>query len=162
MTDADEVTARVEREQEEARRTDVLRRIAKQNGTTVEFEREQALRKRLGAKDVDDSIDAIAARRRAAMNTDAALESAAPAAASESTVVPVSNPAPASFIIAVIWAVAAVIIAIVLLATAQDESYGGDAYTGIQNAVMLAVRGMAFLLLGSAALGLIVATRRDR
>ncbi len=69
---------------------------------------------------------------------------------------------PASMMIAVIWALVAVILAIVLLAGAQDGTYGGDAYTGIQNAVMLAVRGIAFLLFGSAALGLVVATRQDR
>lgn len=68
----------------------------------------------------------------------------------------------ASLTIASIWAIAAVIFAIALLAGAQDASYGGDAYTGIQNAVMLAVRGIAFLLFGSAALGLVIATRRDR
>jgi hypothetical protein len=68
----------------------------------------------------------------------------------------------ASLVIAGIWAGVAVILAIVLLTAAQDESYGGDAYTGMQNAVMLAVRGIACLLFGSAALGLVVATRRDR
>jgi len=70
-----------------------------------------------------------------------------------------SSPAPV--IIAWLWAAVAVIVAIVLIAGAQDESYGGDAYTGMQNAVMLAVRGIAFLLIGSAALGLIVAHKRD-
>jgi small-conductance mechanosensitive channel len=69
---------------------------------------------------------------------------------------------PASLGVAIIWAIAAVIFAIVLLAGAQDASYGGDAYTGIQNAVMLAVRGIAFLLFGSAALGIVIATRQDR
>jgi len=70
-------------------------------------------------------------------------------------------PSPAPAIIAWLWAAVAVIMAIVLIAGAQDESYGGDAYTGMQNAVMLAVRGIAFLLIGSAALGLIVAYKRD-
>ena len=41
-----------------------------------------------------------------------------------------------------------VAIAIVLLIAAKDVSYGGDAYTGIQNAVMLAVRGIAQHLFG--------------
>jgi hypothetical protein len=75
---------------------------------------------------------------------------------------PPSNPSPAPLIIATVWAVAAVIFAIILLGGANDMSYGGDAYTGIQNAVMLAVRGIAFLLFGSAALGFVVASRRDR
>lgn len=67
-----------------------------------------------------------------------------------------------SLTFAVIWAIAAVIFGGVLLAAAQDVTYGADAYTGIQNAVMLAVRGIAFLLFGSAAIGLIIATRADR
>ena len=86
----------------------------------------------------------------------------ASAGESPATSNPVTNGTPGSLILAIIWAVLAVIFAIVLLASAKDEAYGGDAYTGIQNAVMLAVRGIAFLLFGSAALGLIVATWRKR
>jgi hypothetical protein len=74
----------------------------------------------------------------------------------------VTSPSSASLTVAVIWALAAVIFAMVLLSGAEDAAYGGDAYTGIQNAVMLAVRGIAFLLFGSAALGIVIATRRDR
>ncbi len=89
---------------------------------------------------------------------------------SETSPEPVVNPEPARvtrlstapLAIAVIWAIGAVICAIVLLVSAQDVAYGGDAYTGIQNAVELAVRGIAFLLFGSAALGLIVALRREQ
>lgn len=69
---------------------------------------------------------------------------------------------PLSLGVATVWAIVAVIFAIILLVSAQDASYGGDAYTGIQNAVMLAVRGIAFLLFGSAALGFVIASRRDR
>jgi hypothetical protein len=72
------------------------------------------------------------------------------------------TPDPASLTLAGIWGVIAVIFAIVLLSGAKDAAYGGDAYTGIQNAVTLAVRGIAFLLFGSAALGFVIATRRDR
>jgi hypothetical protein len=61
-----------------------------------------------------------------------------------------------------VWACLAVIFAIVLLTNATDESYEGDAYTGIQNAVAWAVRGIAFLLFGSGALGIVIALRRDR
>ena len=75
---------------------------------------------------------------------------------------PVSHLSSAALVIASVWAVVAVTFAAVLLVGAQDVSYGGDAYTGIQNAVMLAVRGIAFLLFGSAALGFVIATRRDR
>ena len=86
----------------------------------------------------------------------------ASAGESQATSKSATNGTPGSLILAVIWAVAAVIFAIVLLASAKDQAYGGDAYTGIQNAVMLAVRGIAFLLFGSAALGLIIATWRKR
>jgi hypothetical protein len=67
-----------------------------------------------------------------------------------------------SLIVAIIWAVLAAIFAVVLLSSATDERYGGDAYTGIQNSVMLAVRGIAFLLVGSASLGLVIALKRER
>jgi hypothetical protein len=68
----------------------------------------------------------------------------------------------ASLAVAVVWAIAAVIFASILLTGATNVEYGGDAYTGIQNAVNLAVRGIAFLLFGSAALGIVIAIRRDR
>lgn len=74
----------------------------------------------------------------------------------------VTNAIPASMITAIIWTIAAVTLAIVLLSGAKDQEYGGEAYTGIQNAVMLAVRGIAFLLFGSAALGLVIASRHTR
>jgi hypothetical protein len=67
----------------------------------------------------------------------------------------------ASFIIAILWAVTATIVALVLFTSTKDAQYGGDAYTGIQNAVVAAVRGIAFLLIGSGALGIIVAVRRN-
>ena len=67
-----------------------------------------------------------------------------------------------SLVVAIIWAVLAAIFASVLLSSATDEAYGGDAYTGIQNAVMLAVRGIAFLLVGSASLGVVIALKRER
>jgi len=65
-------------------------------------------------------------------------------------------------IVAVLWAVLAVIVGIVLLVNAKDVEYGADAYTGIQNGIMLAVRGIAFLLFGSGALGVVIATHRSR
>ena len=75
---------------------------------------------------------------------------------------PAASQLPVSMIVATIWGTLAAILAIVLLVAAKDEAYGGDAYTGIQNAVMLVVRGIAALLFGSAALGFIIATRRER
>lgn len=105
--------------------------------TELTPEETQALRARLGAKDTTE------------LDSDAKPEW-------------VPTLSPASLAVAVIWAIAAVSFAIVLLSGAKDGTYGGDAYTGIQNAVMLAVRGIAFLLFGSAALGLVIATRRDR
>jgi hypothetical protein len=75
---------------------------------------------------------------------------------------PVAYLSPTAFTVSIVWAVLAVIFAVILLANAKDAAYGADAYTGIQNAIMLAVRGIAFLLFGSAALGIIIAARRDR
>lgn len=79
-----------------------------------------------------------------------------------------SAPAPERYVstaaltVASLWAALAVIFALVLLVNAQDESYGGDAFTGIQNSVNWAVRGIAFMLFGSGALGIVIAVRRDR
>ena len=81
-----------------------------------------------------------------------------PAAAPSGT----ASSSQAPIVIAGIWAVLALIFAVILLSSAKDEAYGGDAYTGMQNAVMLAVRGVAFLLIGSGALGLIISLKRDR
>ena len=90
-------------------------------------------------------------------------EPAEPPTVESTEVVPQTAPSSQSaLVIAIIWAILAAIFAIVLFASATDESYGGDAYTGMQNAVVLAVRGIAFLLIGSGALGLIIALRRDR
>ena len=94
--------------------------------------------------------------------TDPTPENTSPAPEPDPTPDWSTSVSPASMTVAVIWALAAVIFALILLSGAQDGSYGGDAYTGIQNAVMLAVRGIAFLLFGSAALGFVIATRRDR
>jgi hypothetical protein len=68
----------------------------------------------------------------------------------------------AALSVALVWTVLALIFGSILLINAKDVTYGADAYTGIQNAIMLAVRGIAFLLFGSAALGIIIAARRDR
>jgi len=86
------------------------------------------------------------------------------APASEPASIPVQSGTggTASLTVAIIWALVAVILAAVLLTGAEDQAYGGEAYTGIQNAVMLGVRGIAFLLFGSAALGLVISLRRDR
>ena len=97
-----------------------------------------------------------------AKHDDEATENTPPAPEPDPTPGWSTSLSPASLTVAGIWAIAAVIFAIALLAGAQDTSYGGDAYTGIQNAVMLAVRGIAFLLFGSAALGFVIATRQDR
>jgi hypothetical protein len=94
----------------------------------------QALRARLGATDTSE------------------LAAAAPS----------SDRSPAVMTVAILWAATALIFGIVILVNAKDETYGADAYTGIQNAINWAVRGIAFLLFGSGALGLVIATRGDR
>ena len=71
-----------------------------------------------------------------------------------------TKPTNVAMLVAIIWAVLATVFALVLLNNTPYETYGGDAYTGIQNATMLAVRGIALLLLGSGALGIIVASPR--
>ncbi len=62
-------------------------------------------------------------------------------------------------ILAGVYAVFAIIAAIVLLSNANTTEYGGDAYTGIQHAIVWAVRGIAFLLIGSGVLGVLLVLR---
>jgi hypothetical protein len=63
--------------------------------------------------------------------------------------------------LASLWAATSLIVAITLMATTNTEEYGGDAYTGIQNAIVIAIRGISWLLIGSGVIGMILAVRRQ-
>lgn len=62
-------------------------------------------------------------------------------------------------VIAIVWAVVAFIAGLVFIFTTQDISYGGDAYSGIQQTGAQTVRALGFLIIGSGALGLVIARR---
>ncbi len=64
-------------------------------------------------------------------------------------------------VLAMIWAVLAVIIGAVIIAGAQTEAYGGDAYTGMQNATVHVARAVGWLIISTGALGLIIARSRS-
>ena len=60
------------------------------------------------------------------------------------------------------WAAVATVLAIALFSMSPMESYGGDAYTGIQNAAAWTARGVAFLIFATGPLGLITAYSRRK
>ena len=60
------------------------------------------------------------------------------------------------------WAAVATVLAIVVFVMSPMESYGGDAYTGIQNAAAWTARGVAILIFATGPLGLITAYSRRK
>ena len=87
----------------------------------------------------------------------------------DSSIVVVSAPAPAApadtstnpaLVVSILWAIAAGVIGLVFIFGAQDQAYGGDAYTGIQNTGAATVRALGWLIISTGAVGLIIGTRR--
>lgn len=66
----------------------------------------------------------------------------------------------ASFVIAVVWAIAAAVIGAVFIFGTRDLAYGGDAYTGIQNTGAQTVRALGWLIFATGPIGLIIALSR--
>jgi hypothetical protein len=67
-----------------------------------------------------------------------------------------------SLVIAIIWAVAAVIVGLVFIFGVNAETYGGDAYTGIEAAIVTAVHAIGWVIISSGVLGLVIAGTRVR
>ncbi len=65
-----------------------------------------------------------------------------------------------ALVVAVLWAIAALIIGIYFISSTHNMEYGGDAYTGIQQAAAQTARAVGFLIIGTGALGLVIATSR--
>ncbi len=63
---------------------------------------------------------------------------------------------------AIFWAVVAAIVGGSYIFGTQDISYGGDAYTGIQNAGAQTVRAVGWLIVATGPLGIITALSRRR
>jgi len=97
---------------------------------------------------------------------DAAEDSAgAPTSAEPTAVAPAANAlapngAHWSLIMAIVWAVAAAIIGLVFIFGVSAETYGGDAYTGIEGAIVSAVHAIGWVIVSSGVLGLVLAGTR--
>lgn len=117
----------------DARRAALLARIAKHNG-------EPAPAAKDGPPPVDD---------------DTLPDNTSPA-----TVTTTPNGAHWTLIIAILWAIAAVIIGLVFIFSVNAETYGGDAYTGIEAAIVQAVHAVGWIIIGTGVLGLVIAGSR--
>lgn len=62
--------------------------------------------------------------------------------------------------IAILWAITALIVGIVFIGSTQDIEYGGDAYSGIQQAAAQTARAVGWLIIGSGVLGILIALRK--
>jgi hypothetical protein len=65
----------------------------------------------------------------------------------------------AAVVIASVWMIASILIGMTFIRT-DFEVYGGDAYTGIQNAVVVATRALGWIIIGTGVLGLVIAMER--
>jgi len=64
--------------------------------------------------------------------------------------------------VAILWMIVAVIVGVMFITGAENQEYGGDAYTGIQNTGAQTVRALGWLIIATGPLGLIVALSRRR
>lgn len=81
---------------------------------------------------------------------------AAPGTAAVST----SSRSGAAVTIAVLWAIAALIIGFGFITSVEDGTYGGDAYTDIQNTGAQTVRAIGWLIISTGPLSLVMALSR--
>jgi hypothetical protein len=63
-------------------------------------------------------------------------------------------------IVASLWAVFATIVGLVFIFGVNGEAYGGDAYTGIESAIVTAVHAVGLVIISMGVLGLIIAGSR--
>ena len=83
--------------------------------------------------------------------------------APEPSTAPTANPKSSGqggLVLASVWALAAVIIGGMVISGAESEAYGGDAYTGMQNATVQVAKAVGWLILSTGPLGLINALSR--
>lgn len=119
----------------DARRAALLARIAKHNGDPAPT-----------AKDGPPPVD----------------EDTLPENTSPVTISTAPNSAHWSLIIAILWAIAAVIIGLVFIFSVNAETYGGDAYTGIEAAIVQAVHAVGWVIISTGILGLVIAGSRAK
>jgi len=65
-------------------------------------------------------------------------------------------------IIASLWMVVALSAGMNFINATKYVSYGGDAYTGIQNAVARGTNALGFIIIGTGVIAVVAAFRRDR
>lgn len=73
-----------------------------------------------------------------------------------------TRPTYTALVFAILWAIAAVIIGFHFITSTPDAEYGGDAYTGIQQAAAQTARAVGFLVIGTGVLGLVIANSGRR
>jgi|GEM_PF-4269281 hypothetical protein len=64
-------------------------------------------------------------------------------------------------IIASLWMVVALSAGMNFINATRMETYGGDAYTGIQNAVARGTTALGFLIIGTGVIAVVAAFRRE-
>jgi uncharacterized membrane protein len=69
---------------------------------------------------------------------------------------------PWALIVAILWAIAAVIVGLVFILGVNGEAYGGDAYTGIEAAIVTAVHAVGWVIISTGVLGVVIAGSRPR
>lgn len=88
------------------------------------------------------------------------------AAAAEPAPVPIASVEPtttvtsvAAVVIASVWLVISILAGMTFIGT-QEDVYGGDAFTGIQNTMVTATRALGWVIIGIGVLGLVTALER--
>lgn len=84
---------------------------------------------------------------------------------SPNPVPPPANPSGnsnAAVVVAILWLIAAVFIGANFISSTTLERYGGDAYTGIQQAAAQTARAVGWLIIGTGVLGLVTALSHRR
>lgn len=65
-----------------------------------------------------------------------------------------------ALVVAILWAITAIIVGLVFILGVNGEAYGGDAYTGIEAAIVTAVHAVGWVIISTGVLGVIIAGSR--
>jgi hypothetical protein len=64
-------------------------------------------------------------------------------------------------IAAVVWLLVCLVVGLDFITATSFASYGGDAYTGIQNAVARSTNALGYVIIGTGVIGFVVSFRRN-
>ena len=67
---------------------------------------------------------------------------------------------PWALAVAIVWAIAAISIGLYFVFGVTASVYGGDAYTGIEAAIVTAIKAVGWLIVSSGVLGVVIAGSR--